>query len=239
MLLSELHGYKRYANKTFNEILYAIKARIDRTGANSIVIVPRSSLPYVYKAWMKDEAYELYLELVRSLKGNPYVPKVGPTHKVPLFFKRQLHVDGYINVVKLEKLEPSYGGHHAETLAGMLQALMHVKLNGGEQFTKEFVTSYFKKSVFSGDDKLVAYATALKLLHDKHDSNIAADCRNDNIMLRGGSQLVVTDPVTTGYNRERAQRDSGVLFMADLDDKFEGELATLKTGSRPMKKASQ
>lgn len=234
MLLTELHGYKRYANKTFDEILYAIKARIDRSGANSIVVVPRSSLPYVYKAWMKDEAYELYIDLVRKLHDNPYVPKVGPIRRVPLFFKRQLHVDGYINVVKIERLEPSHGSHHAETLAGLLQALMIVKVDGSEQFAKEFVTSYFKKSVFAGDDKLIEYAVALKLLCDKHRSNVAPDCRNDNIMLRG-SQLVVTDPITTGYEREQAQKANGALFMTDLDSKFDGELAALKTGSRPSK----
>lgn len=196
---------------------------------------------------MKDEAYELYLDLVHRLKGNPYVPKVGPIHKVPLFFKRQLHVDGYINVVKIERLEPAYGHHNARELAAMLQNLLNVKVNGSEQFAREFVTSFFKKSTFAGDQELVEYAVALKLLYDQHDGNLAADCRvdsapvdyqNDNIMLRG-SQLVVTDPLTTGYDRERAQKDSGVLFLNDLDDKFDGELAALKHGSRPTKKASQ
>lgn len=232
MLLTELHGYKRYVDKTFDQILSALKARIARDGANSIVVVPRGDQPYVYKAWMKDEAYEAYLELIKTLHGNPYVPKVGPIKKVPLFFKRQGHVDGHLNVVKIERLEPSHSSASAELLARLLQELLNAKLNGSDEFAKQFAASFFKKSEFAGDEHLIEFVVALKRLHDQHGDNFAADCRSDNIMLRG-SQLVVTDPLTTGYDREQSQKNSGVLFMQDLSDTFDGEPAVLKSGSRP------
>lgn len=218
MILAELHGYKRYLDKDFSEILHAIGQYVDETGQNSVVVVPRDGRNYVYKAWMNDAAYEAFYKLAVTMQDNKYIPKLGPIRKLPLFFKRQGHVDGYINVIKMEKLERSRT--EGEQLANLIKGLLNMKLDNVPI-----------EQELSDDQDLLEVCIALKKLYKAHPG-FMNDMRGGNVMMRG-SQLVITDPFCTSFEQDEQNRNAGVLFMDDLKSMFDGEPAALKTGSRP------
>lgn len=232
MILAELHGYKRYADKTFSEILQALGQYVDETGANSVVVVPRDNRNYVYKAWMNDLAYEAFYKLAVTMQGNKYIPKLGPIRRLPLFFKRQGHVDGHINIVKMEKLERSLKG--VDQLAKTIHSLLDVKIDSApvEQVVTTFLKGVSKTSEteLSDDADLIEVCVALKKLY-KANPKFINDVSGYNIMLRG-SQPVIIDPFCTSFEQDEQSRNDGVLFMDDLKSMFDGEPAVLKSGSR-------
>lgn len=79
-LLQELLGIKQYTGMS---ILNAIKQIVNRSsdGVKSFagsfgVTLVSDSLPFVYKVWLADAAYEKYIELVMAHQDNPFFPKV-------------------------------------------------------------------------------------------------------------------------------------------------------------------
>jgi hypothetical protein len=109
-LLQELIGIKKYSGMT---IINAIKQIVQRTpagiktfsGSFGITLVA-DALPYVYKVWLADAAYEKYIELVLAHQDNPFFPKViGDVVELKNIFAEGKPPIPTIKVIRLEKLK--------------------------------------------------------------------------------------------------------------------------------------
>lgn len=257
MRLVELHGYHKYEKQDLSQILSSLQNDFTANyqGSYSVVVISKQH-DYVYKLWTSDLAYEAYYKLALTMQGNRYVPKFGKLHRLPIFFKRQGHIDGYINAVKLEKLQPIPGRLRiAADLAAFIQNLAKEKV-GLTGYTYEHGQREVKRVVdqakrFSDNpeihklldelhdtsDDLYELAVALNKLFHEQNGKVFFDLHESNIMLRG-SQLVVIDPFVMSYGSEFSQKGNGVIYIDDvISTKFDGEPAVLKTGSRPRLKS--
>lgn len=185
MRLTELHGYHKYEKQDLGEILTALRDDFTANyqGSYSVVVISKQH-DYVYKLWTADPAYEAYYKLALTMQGNRYIPKFGKLHKLPIFFKRQGHIDGYINAVKLEKLQPIPGTLRiAADLAAFIQNLAKVKV-GLTGYTREHGQREVKRVVdqakrFTGDlvgtgaqhvrEAIPTFHELLDKLHDTSD----------------------------------------------------------------------
>lgn len=119
MKLFELFGYHKFKDLTLDEIieqLYADNRNKFRqgSGAFAITIIPEDK-PFIYKVWYEDAGYEKFIKVIQELQGNPFVPKmIGKPRKLPVFFKRPKEIDGYLKIVKLEKLNDLDTGRRQE-----------------------------------------------------------------------------------------------------------------------------
>lgn len=239
MILNELHGYKRYLDKDFYELMDLLKtsADVNNNGKFSTVIIPRSG-EHVYKVWTNDEGYEAYYHVATRLQSNVYVPKLGRIRKLPIFFKRPDKVDGYLNVVRLEKLTPVHERSFSSDLAELFRILVSkvgltgFKLEHAGRDIERFIMLHKKDSVWAKEaqaklkgavletlertsDDLFSLSQALRQILVNNEDDLEVDLHGDNVMMRG-SQPVIIDPfcITTDY--EEHQREKKVLFMNHL-----------------------
>jgi hypothetical protein len=153
MRLDELLGYKKYQNMSFNEFLKDIisknKALIDK-GKFSFVAIPKEG-NFVYKCWFEDRGYEEFIKIVQAHQDNPFFPKLyGKVRKIPFFFKRPASIDGYLHVVKMEKLETAddkEGMDAVLDLLFMIDASGEQNMTDGEDPTKEKVLNQISKAL--------------------------------------------------------------------------------------------
>lgn len=259
MILSEIHGYKRYLDKDFYELMDLLKtsADINHDGKFSTVIIPRSG-EHVYKVWTNDDGYETYYNVAMRMQGNVYVPKLGRIRKLPIFFKRPDKVDGYLKIVKLEKLTKADRMFSAE-LANLFKLVVtsvgfkgYKQEHGGKDIAR-FVSMHKLGSAAEHklhaldalertSDDLFALASALRQVAVNNEGDLELDLHGDNVMMRG-SQPVIIDPFCLSEDREQYQREKKVLFMNHLGTNIDaindgvqrGAFASdqTKTGSRP------
>lgn len=158
MRLDELTGYHKYEQHTFSEFVSTIlkdQGYKLAKGAFAFVLIPPGK-DYVYKCWVSDKGYEHFMKIVQENQGNPFLPKLlSKIHKVPIFFKRPETIDGHVNVVKMEKLEPLRNG--GGDFVRMADAFMR-----WEDLTKERVLAAVKKKI---SDPNKAKGGAQKALH--------------------------------------------------------------------------
>jgi hypothetical protein len=261
MILTELHGYKQYLDKDFYELMNLLKthADINDNGRFSTIVIPRSG-EHVYKIWTNDEGYETYYNIAKRLQGNKFVPKLGLIRKLPIFFKRPDTVDGYLKIVKLEKLKPFNDRGLGIALAEFIRFFVSEKIEL-TSFKQEHAGNDVKRFVdgrrayksapnlykFEVDDLETSSDDLFELAHALrsamiNNEDLCFDMHSGNIMLRG-SQPVITDPFCLTGDSEDHQRHKGVLFMNHLGtnidaiaDAFQrGKYATAatKTGNRP------
>lgn len=107
--LAELHGYHKYEDKDFYEIINDIARKNGHdwdSGALGVVFMPKDK-NFVYKCWIQDGGYEKYLEIVEKHQDNVFFPKLlSKKRKLETFFKRPTNFEYDINIVKMEKLNP-------------------------------------------------------------------------------------------------------------------------------------
>jgi hypothetical protein len=254
MILAEIHGYKRYLDKDFYELMDLLKASADinHDGKFSTVVIPKTG-DHVYKVWTNDDGYETYYNIAQRMQGNAFVPKLGRIRKLPIFFKRPDKVDGYLQIVKLEKLTKISKLSFARDLADLMKLLVQkVGLTGFKQehagsdiarFVKQHSDESFYKGFLEAKSKdLFELAVALRSALVNNEGDLELDIHTDNVMMRG-SQPVVIDPLCISQDREDSQRSKNVLFMNHLSTNIDaindgvqrGAFASdnTKSGSRP------
>lgn len=239
MILAEIHGYKRYLDKDFYELMDLLKtsADINNDGKFSTVVIPRTG-EHAYKVWTNDEGYEAYYHVATRLQGNVYVPKLGRIRKLPIFFKRPDKVDGYLKIVKLEKLTKVHERSFASDLGNLFKLMVEkVSLEGFKQEhagkdIARFISQHRQDSVWAKAEQvshkvdalaalektsadLFTLAQALRQVVLNNEGDLELDLHGDNVMMRG-SQPVVIDPFCLSEDRERYQREKKVLFMNHL-----------------------
>ncbi len=141
--------------------------------------------------------YDAYLSYVKQIvkhQGNPFFPRVK---KVDIYYDREDHESVY--VVEMERLKPldTYGRSNKLPIASRLlfNALMDIDsesdLNTLHENMKLF-TTVFARGV---KKQLVqTFRQMTEILQDLTDSH-GLDMHDGNVMLRGKTQLVITDPV--------------------------------------------
>lgn len=236
MLLSELHGYKRYADKDIGQIIRSLSSRWSRDGSYSFVVAPKRRTGYVYKLWTDDIGYESYYRLITTkLLGNPFVPKVGKIHRLPIFFKRPESSGDFINILKIEELRLlSYTTKVGNFIGALEQS---IKL-GSFELAKRFWTpkSISEMGEYMTPDQLLHMRQLIDevgaLLSDAETFRI--DVRFDNVMTRGDSQMVLIDPVALSSAEMRRSSAAGKRLTSDLlafkDEDYNPVLT--KSGSR-------
>lgn len=199
MLLNELTGYRQFQNQDFHGLM----AHLEKLGVHNAggwfgaVVIPPSK-PYVYKCWFNDPGYETFINYVKSHQSNKMLPQLkgsGRVHKVPLFFKRPDTVDGYLKVIRLERLRQT--SHLSEQAFSALEEAAQI-LAAGSWTEPEFISWYdehIKPELGHAQlDPAGFYQVMYDLnqLIDPDDDQI--DMHQNNFMLRG-DQLVITDPL--------------------------------------------
>lgn len=221
MKLLELTGYHKFEDKTLDQILGSLTREgkgefLAATGSFGLVIVP-DNRPYVYKLWLRDYGYEIFLEQVRKAGGNRFFIKpIGPVRKAPAFFRRaEKHADLTVNVVKLEKLKPlSHQDKDAEVsyfFENQLANWYHYgRANHGskEAFFKELEDDFkdynsapaIEPVYRSIKEHYTEFEAAAKIYRSTVGSvggwdrtEVGSDLHEENVMWRG-DQLVITDP---------------------------------------------
>lgn len=244
MILKELHGYRKYIDKDFYEIVSSIKdAYVNCQGTFSVVVIPKNS-DSVYKVWTNDPGYEAYYDIAKSMQGNVYVPRLSKIHRVPIFFKRSAEVDGHLNIVKIERLAPIKHQGDSAMIASFIgvNSMESVSFTG---YTQEHfdtnVKSFIKHAKVNAElaAKLEATSTdlyelvvKLKQVITSKGPSLKVDLHSDNIMLRG-QQVVIIDPFCLEGDYEIDARDEGLLFVDQLSTY---KISNVKTGSRPSTK---
>ena len=130
-------------------------------------------------SWSADAnlQYLRYLKLTEKYADNPFFPKVKG---VQLF--RHTATDELYMVVEMEKLKPLK--RRSEDVGSLLECIM------------EDPDSFKAAKIIFGklSDHLAQAHKVLYTMSEKYCASF--DIHGDNVMLRGKSQLVITDPVT-------------------------------------------
>jgi hypothetical protein len=241
MILNELHGYKQYLDKDFYELMDQLKqhAYINDTGAFSVVVIPKAG-DAVYKVWTNDPGYEAFYRVASSMQSNVFVPKFGRIHRLPIFFKRPDTVDGFLKIVKMERLTPmpkrSPAAHDfTGALTVFLKTFVATKVSISgftpehahrdvEIFThrmkdpspEAIAAAKVLDHLLASSADLFKVAQALRQVLFNNEVDIDLDLHASNLMLRG-SQPVIIDPFCMSDDYEGYQKGKGMLYMSHLD----------------------
>lgn len=154
MLLQELIGIKQYAGQT---LVNAVKKVAKKYGAEffhgsfAVVLVPKGNTPYVYKAWLKDSAYEQYVKTAMANQSNPFFPKFfGKVVELKnIFGDAQVDSTGVeletdtLKVVRVERLKK---GKLTEVKDSVLADVIEAGLLGANKLkSKDVIKAYLKQ----------------------------------------------------------------------------------------------
>lgn len=213
MKLFELTGYKKYTHLTLTGLakeLYGTK------GTFGIAVFTPDA---VYKAWVKDEAYEHWFEFIKANQGNPWLPKIIKDVKT---IKSPLKNRDSIRVAKLERLSKLGGTRSSDLVANMFDdytADTWKKLATFYQYTPEnewglsraqWSADFNEMSRTDIDENFEFVTTVLddmdwdvlalckvgQMVNEllQHNSNFEYDIHEANIMFRG-TQPVIIDAI--------------------------------------------
>jgi hypothetical protein len=199
MRLTELHGYRAFQNDTLGGLLGTWikngKVTYD-SGGFAFVVIPRDA-DYAYKVWNHDEPFEQYLEYVKAHSGNKFLMKtIGRVKTLPLVTKRPETFDTMLKILKIEKLQnlqrgPSEYYAFVKALTYLLRTLKIDKLEDTD--VQEIIDTIGNKYAIGKkfmDPEFVKTAIAVI----KNAGKSRNDFHTDNVMLRDGKTLVITDP---------------------------------------------
>lgn len=201
MRLSELLGYHKYEQMSFMDFYRDVFKKIGYaggSGAFGFVLIPPSG-DFVYKCWINDKGYDAFINLIKYHQDNPFFPKIlSKLHRIPIFFKRPATIDGYLNVIKIEKFTHPVMNKVTYTLYKCISKT----IDDVKSLSKEEIIEKIKISVkASDDDKEIKdkldpeklYDAAKVLVKALDDYKITTDLHGANMMMRG-NQIVITDP---------------------------------------------
>jgi len=198
MLLKELARY-RSSTKTIYEIITTLvkQGKIDfAKGSVSIVIAPRGK-PYVYRIWHEDSGYDSFLSFVKKHPSNKHLVKLlSRVKKVNINFPRSRIK--YVNVVKLEKLEP-LDSAKAAGINRFFDSLEKVGYYVDDLKGSGWLPDSFLQIV---EELINSHPLPSGVLHDLHEGNV---------MMRG-KDLVITDPFLGDT------RGDTIVFDSELEE---------------------
>lgn len=192
MLLQELIGIKQYAG---NSLLQAVKDIAEKHGVKAfqggfgVVLIPKGDTPYVYKAWLKDSAYEYYLKTVMANQSNRFFPKVyGKVVELKNITSgsyKDRHGNAIevptIKVVRLEKLYKGDASRIKDIMiasvleSGVIGAIRHDSKEAIAAALREYFSKLGKKEMaYKADSKSGKMITVDRTIAHNIRSEIAA-----------------------------------------------------------------
>jgi hypothetical protein len=133
MNLMELLGVKKMYQMTRQDIdkfLEGSEFKPVGEGGNASVFLKGDT---IYKFWLRDEAYEKFLEYVLKHQHNPYLPRLKSGIKeLPTFHRRHLSAPDRLRYVKMEELE-----NKSESKRGTYQNLYLFKKKSRDIYISE------------------------------------------------------------------------------------------------------
>lgn len=219
MLLNELHGYKQYLGKSLREIFVDLCEKHGiRVASGAFGFVIKSSKPYVYKVWSKDEAWEDWLKWAKANPSKYIIKQLGPVKDLPLEFgeisampgkfstqgekdiaKRNKGKTIKLKYVKLEKLTPLRDSTLADTIA-IACAIVPSMVNKNTRYTIEELAHKIAASGHLTEDDVLLnekfFETYLDVARAVSKMGYTTDMHEDNVMMRDMTP-VITDPATT------------------------------------------
>jgi hypothetical protein len=214
MLLAELLGVKRFHHMSKTELLDFINQSFSKgetklkwigAGVASSVLTDGTD---IYKFWLKDSAYDAFLDYVVKNQSNPYLPKLkGKPRTMPAFHLRAAETPDLVKWVKMEKLEPSpvyykvvFGdvSINVHELADDLVTKSH-RLRDDNTIMSYLETSRYVKlksddSVIN--DELMLFAQTAIDIGKLVKGDIQNDLTTSNIMMRAGAPVFI-DPLAS------------------------------------------
>jgi hypothetical protein len=144
MLLNELLGYKKYQNLTLNQIITKLVDEHEAgsaAGHFSFVAIPKDK-DFIYKCWFNDDGYQHFVDVALKHQDNPFFPKfIGKVKKIPIFFKRHANVDGFLHIIKMEKLKPAESSTHVSSILNLIKIInpQRVRIDNDEAIESELI----------------------------------------------------------------------------------------------------
>ena len=220
--IMELAGVKRFKDMSASDIINYIKKNLGNgpvellgKGSQGVAVKIGGS---VYKFWMVDSAYTVFVKYALQHQDNPFLPKfLSGIKQMPAFFARHKKAPDYVNYIKMEELSDNIM-YDAMTTVFYFEIPPEVLANNktwGDpgSFTMEEILDVMKFMDTSDDpyqklaDKLSSSDFPLKAewmtdklkmlvktLYEIMQLGYELDLHEDNILWRR-SQMVLLDPI--------------------------------------------
>lgn len=244
MRLDELTGVKHLYDKQLYDLMKAITApgsKFKKAGGGAMAQVFSHADGTTYKFWVKDKAYEKYIEYCLENQDNTHVPILySPIKTLHSFFTRPKDFPNEIKYIKMETLKPIQEFEKWKGLKGnfnsvesVIYKMIYYYDNNGK-YIKQDKREKIKKNTdlnfdphfFDQYDSVTPEAR--KQLNDTFKivqyvkktigkNNIRLDLHLGNIMKRG-SEIVITDPMAS---------NKAIQYNSDIQDAIE-DLALYK-----------
>jgi len=206
MKLYELTGIKHMYEKDLEDIISSLESSGTKVmGRGSFALVLKnSSKNEVIKFWIKDSSYDDFINYVIK-NPSKYFPKVYSKPKeLSAFFLRPADFPDKIKYVRMEELDKVIDVD-ADYIESMIKDCMHADESELVDYTEEWseiAISHVLELIGDGSkESLLDFAETMKKMTNylvKHQGH-KLDIHDENIMIRNGKELVITDPI---YNRK-------------------------------------
>jgi hypothetical protein len=210
MKLVELLGVKKYHDSTMKQVILDLTRSGELThhkGSAARVLVGPN---FVYKFWVADTAYDMFIEYALKHQSNPMMPRfLSRVRSLTAFFKRPIKFPDEIKFVKMEKLEQIsddhriFDGYNVKLEDFIAEIAMNPKLSldGVMQTFSDLQEIELEPNQRREAEEIYSTVHELLKLYDgvnleNWESSGTLDLHDENVMLRG-SQLVFTDPGIT------------------------------------------
>jgi hypothetical protein len=215
-LINELLGYRQFKDQTLPQFLLQLRQHGVKISSGSFAVAVIAEHK-VYKLWLHDYAYDMYIKrVIIPLQGNPLVPVIlKKPHEIPLVLRDQ---KPGVKVMVLERLGRTESTAYEINMLTDVYKLFELKLTWEELATsrrarkfKELI-AYINNRLYRNDFVAWFNLCVREMGHFKPDGNY------ENIMVRGDTQPVFIDPF---YDLGDANdiRSNKLLTLADLGAK--------------------
>lgn len=226
MKLLELTGVKALKDKDVTQLIHDLSSgdsKFKKAGAGVAAQVFVHEDGTIYKFWVKDSAYEKFVEFIEKNSSNPHLPKLkSKVKELTAFFKKPEHFPDKVKYVKLEKLTPITDDTKFTGARHLIAIDVITSIVNAIELKDDLGTLIAELEEEEGDDlekpTIAAIAgifeTYQKLLKYPGVSKLNLDTRSANIMKRG-NVLVIIDPVALGsevkFNNLLAKELKGMI----------------------------
>lgn len=219
MLIHEvLQGIKKFQHMTWDEFV----RHLQQYGINVVgegvygQVFAHPSWTYVVKVFDSDSGYENFVSFAAKHQNLSCIPKIKRGMvKLHQFHRRSVEATGikYLNIVKMERLEPLPSDLKYLTNSIGLTHLVRAKSRGDTW--EEIVNDFHIEHLVNSYSNLEEVITTLQLYNKEMGVDERFDLHSNNLMYRAATNsIVITDPT---YDE---QSDAGKFKLGDVQDEY-------------------
>lgn len=196
------------------------------------VILESSNLPYVYKVWTVDDAFEEWYATCMKYKSNPTLPKYyGRIKNIPNFFIRRDNFNKPIHILKMEKLI-SLNDCPIKFNTSISEIFENVSSFISGRFPLTYIHDYIVKQKWPTE--VADFIDNIYTILTKTKFKFTNDINYTNIMYRPSTgELVLTDPLYDSKHLKVA--DGKITTMMDDTKLLKGKVKLDKKGKSLIK----